>query len=446
MKKKLLIFGFALTMCAPTLLAQNHPLTPKDGKVHVVIGKDDNTVDEFEVFDVLVENAPKAPQYRNLPQFAIVGKNKKFYLSIGGQLKSTIAFDWGNPLSGDPALFIPSSITAALPGDGAETQFTAKRSNLSFNFVGLPGTDNQIGVYVSFNFAGSGNSYGASLLSAYAQYRGFQTGYNLTMYLDQGAAPYTIDAEGPNSCSGFYNALFNYQGNFTKHLSFGIGIESPIASFTTGTYYKRVGGENEELSATRQVTQRIPDIPLYLQYSWGSSHIRVAGMLRNLQYRDLITEKNKDMFGWGVKLTGALTGFDNKLTAYFMGTYGKGTATYMQDNYGLGLDLLPSPEIAGKMDKSKIWGCYGALQYNYTANLFSTIIYSQLRNYAKEYSGGSTTWDEQYKWGQYIVGNLIWNANKYCQVGLEYLYGRRMNFSGIQHHDNRINAMFSLSF
>ena len=81
MKKKLLIFGFALTMCAPTLLAQNHPLTPKDGKVHVVIGKDDNTVDEFEVFDVLVENAPKAPQYRNLPQFAIVGKNKKFYLS-----------------------------------------------------------------------------------------------------------------------------------------------------------------------------------------------------------------------------------------------------------------------------------------------------------------------------------------------------------------------------
>ena len=63
-----------------------------------------------------------------------------------------------------------------------------------------------------------------------------------------------------------------------------------------------------------------------------------------------------------------------------------------------------------------------------------------------KYSGGSTTYDDQYQWGQYILGNLIWNINKYFQIGAEYIYGRRMNFSGTQHHDNRIMAMFSLSF
>lgn len=446
-KDKLFILGLALTMCFPTLYAQNHPLTPKDGKVDIVIGGKDDTVNETEVFNILIENAPKSPQYRTLPQFAIVGKNKKFYLSISGQLKSTVAFDWGNPLSSDPALFITSAITAAPAGSGAAVSFTAKRSNLAFNFVGLPGTDNQVGVYISFNFTGNGNSYGASLLNAYAQYRGFQAGYNLTMYLDQGACPYTIDAEGPNSCAGFYNTLFNYQGKISKRVSFGIGIESPIASITTSSYSKHEAGSVLSLPATSTVTQRFPDIPLYLQYAWGTSnHVRASAMLRNLLYRDLLVGKNEDAFGWGVKLTGSLSTNNSKWTTYFMAQYGKGVASYMQDSYGLGLDLIPSPGILGRLDKTKVWGGFAALQYNYTANIFSTLIYSQLRNYMDKYSGGSTTYDDQYQWGQYILGNLIWNINKYFQIGAEYIYGRRMNFSGTQHHDNRIMAMFSLSF
>ena len=312
MKERLITLVIVFTLCTPSLFAQNHPLTPKDGKVHIGLGGDTVTHNGTEVFNVLVSNAPKAPQYRNLPQFAIIGKNKKFYLSISGQLKITASFDWGNPLSSDPSAFTPSAITQAPAGNGAEVNFTAQRSSLSFNFVGLPGTENQIGVYVSFDFCGDNNDYGATLLSVYAQYRGFQAGYNLSMYLDQGACPYSIDAEGPNSSAGTYNTLFNYQGNITKNLSFGIGLESPMASYTTSTYHKLEEGEEVTLSAASSVTQRIPDIPLYLQYAWASSnHIRVAGLFRNLYYRDLIANKNKDVLGWGL--------IEKKLTPFLRG-------------------------------------------------------------------------------------------------------------------------------
>ena len=120
MKERLITLVIVFTLCTPSLFAQNHPLTPKDGKVHIGLGGDTVTHNGTEVFNVLVSNAPKAPQYRNLPQFAIIGKNKKFYLSISGQLKITASFDWGNPLSSDPSAFTPSAITQAPQTDVME--------------------------------------------------------------------------------------------------------------------------------------------------------------------------------------------------------------------------------------------------------------------------------------------------------------------------------------
>ena len=53
---------------------------------------------------------------------------------------------------------------------------------------------------------------------------------------------------------------------------------------------------------------------------------------------------------------------------------------------------------------------------------------------------------EGYKYGQYAVGNVFWNVTPNCQLGVEYLYGRRMSMDKSSGHANRIQAMVQYNF
>lgn len=47
---------------------------------------------------------------------------------------------------------------------------------------------------------------------------------------------------------------------------------------------------------------------------------------------------------------------------------------------------------------------------------------------------------------QYVGDNMFYNINSIVQVGVEYDYGRRVNYDGRQAHDNRLQAMLQVSF
>ncbi len=51
-----------------------------------------------------------------------------------------------------------------------------------------------------------------------------------------------------------------------------------------------------------------------------------------------------------------------------------------------------------------------------------------------------------YSYGQYAVGNVMWQITPMLQCGLEYIYGRRVNMDGAQAHDNRLQTMLQVSF
>ena len=49
-------------------------------------------------------------------------------------------------------MFITSEIpTGIRPGNGGRVQFSAQQTHLCLNFVGLPGTANKFGAFVSMN-------------------------------------------------------------------------------------------------------------------------------------------------------------------------------------------------------------------------------------------------------------------------------------------------------
>lgn len=417
---------------AAALQAQHHPGRKDIKNISVVNSSEKSGADTINIYEIFVNNAPDAYNIPGAPRFAIEGKDRKFYLGIGGQAKATLSYDWGDPI--DNAFNFTTSAIPMNPrkGDGGLVQFSAATSGMFLNFVALPNDKNQIGAYISFNLTGS--DYGFNLQYAYLKYRGITAGYNYSLFSDMAAAPPSIDNEGPCGFTAIPNGVIDYAYNIDKHWKVAAGIEMPMLSATTG-----------ENSYT--VNQRVPDIPAYVQYSWGGgqSWLRFSAIVRNMLYRDVKADRNRNVTGWGVKMSGSAS-VGPAVTAYWQGAYGKGITSYFQDLYEGGLDLVPDGDDSGRLSAVKAWGGYVGLQYHLSPSLFMTTTYSHLRNYAPRYTDGSTPWDEQYKYAQYALANIIWTISPGIQCGLEYIYGRRVDMSGIAHHDNRLQTMLSFSF
>ena len=132
----------------------------------------------------------------------------------------------------------------------------------------------QVHVFMDLDFRGGATgSYTPRIRSGYVQMLGLTIGRDVTTFCDLTAAPTTIDFQGPNAYNFRFATQIRYEHSFLKdHLKVGAAAEMPGVS---GTY-------GETLMA---IPQRVPDFPIYLQYSWGKnreSHIRASAVFRDL--------------------------------------------------------------------------------------------------------------------------------------------------------------------
>ena len=232
--------------------------------------------------------------------------------------------------------------------------------------VTLPGTKDQLGAYVSMNFLNDG--YRPYLQHAYLKYRGITAGYTFSLFTDAAAAPASIDYEGPNAFTAVIHGIIGYEPEFGKKHEWkaGIGFEMPANSFTNAT-------------GTATVSQRVPDIPFYIQRNWagGAGWLRISGIIRNLYYRNDAAGRNIDKIGWGIKASGT-TPIIGGLSAYYQAVYGKGIASYIQDLTGCGMDLMPDPANPAALDPVKAWAGFASLQYRFSPKLFCSATYLSL--------------------------------------------------------------------
>lgn len=389
------------------------------------------TCDSAHIYNAMAENSPGQIKSNDVPRFTLVGKEGCFYLGIGANIKLIADFDWGHPLT-DADDFVPSAIPASVdPGNGAKTQMSVGQSNFYLNFVGMPGTDNQLGIFIDINFLGA-SSKAVALHHAYLKYRGITAGYVVSTFTDSGAEPSAIDFAGPSAITFVRHPNISYTQKFGRNRLWtaALGLDLPDrATFT-------------ENSTVRMVNQRVPDIPLYIQRSWhqGKSWLRASAIFRDLYYRDLVADRNEGKLGWGVSLSGKSTVY-GPLSAMWQGVYGKGVAGYIHDLGSLGLDLIPDHDARGKMQTVRTWGAYGTLRLDLSKTVFVNCTYSHVRAYTPFAAAENDT----YKYGQYVTGNLFWTFHTFAQFGIEYLWGRRVNFNNDQFHDNRVMLMLSLS-
>lgn len=419
-----------LLLAAVAAGAWARPQTKEGKKVLTVGFKDD--IDSTKVYDILHHNAAEDFHSSNVPAVAVVGKNGKFLLGMGGYVKGVVGWDFGHPIpSADE--FITSQIPMTPPdGDGSRFNLSAKQTHLYVNFVALPGSGNEIGAFVSANFL---NDYMPTVQFAYLKYRGLQIGYDYTLFSDPACGAPAVDYEGP--CSSTSNpvagASYLYEPDPHGRWEVSAGIELPQTSFTT------VDGK------TKKVYQRMPDIPLAFRYRWNpESWVRASAIFRNLTYRNVQQRQNHNCFGYGFQISGAVL-FLEKLTFFYQGVWGRGIGSIIQDTLDEGLDLTPA-DGGEALKPVMLWGGFASLQYDVSRRFTASATYSQLRTYADRFAGGTTPWGDLYRYAQYVSANIFYHATSYLDVGLEHIWGRRCNYDGAKAADNRLQVGVQLTF
>lgn len=361
------------------------------------------------------------------PYFLFMSKDSKLAMGIGGCVRMRGYYDWGGaiPASGFAPYLIPMEKN---PLRERYLGTTPSGTALFFRVIGSDKSFGEYQLYIEANF----NGYGGRdfhLKKAYAVINDLTIGYANSSFSDPGALPPTVDAQGPNCKMSATSVLVRWMHNFPKGFTVALSAETPSDQIDV------VEGK------TAKVEQYVPDFAGFAQYSWMSgSHVRVSGILRSLPYRNLITQRNHTVEGWGVQLSGVVR-FAERFTAYGCFNMGNGYASlggdWLMGNY----DLVADPAQEGKLYAPRAFGYYGSLQYNILPNLFVSATAG-----GASYRPAHTPLPTEYSDGLYLCGNIYWNLTARIQAAAEFNLGRRENFDHESRWARRVGLMAQFSF
>lgn len=395
----------------------------KAQKVHVASISEKKDLHNF--YTIMKEAFPLAYNDPTAPRFIFFDNDRRFVFGVGGYVQATGVYDFNGVESYD--FFTTSTIAPKGHQPGGSYGITVNQSRLFFKLVG----DTDVGrlvSYIEMEFQGPSNT--PRLNQAFVQFKGFLVGKAWSTFCDMPAIPTTIDEEGPSSGIEVRQPQVRYTYKFNRNWQASLALEYAIPDYT-----------NQADNYTAKIRQRIPDIPLVAKYTFNNGgHLQAGAILRNIYYKDNITDKDKIVTGWGTTLSGNIH-LAETTSFMFQGVYGKAIANYIQDISALGYDLVPNPDKSGRLKASAMWGFFGAIQQNWRPNLYSTITYS----YARMENIGSMA-STNYKYAQYAAANLLWNFTEYGTTGIEYVFGRRNNFDKNYGNANRINMMVQYRF
>ncbi len=434
-------FLFAALLVASTASAQN---SREYQPVVYLLGVQRTTIEEDTTSDFCARNQLAidravldfAETYRGgfqqsyLPQMIFSSRTNKIAFAIGGNVNMRVGYDFDGIVQNKD--FVTYDIP--VPGSYDTRQkliMDASTSRIYFKAVANSPVLGRVVAMVETDFRGEGGSYTPRVRLAYVSLKGFTFGRDVTTFCDLNSAPTTIDFQGPNSYNFRFTTMIRYSHRFGRHFSMGVAAEMPDVEATYGETFA-------------PIHQRMPDFPLYLQFSWGrnaKSHVRATGVVRNMYYRDLNKDKNYSKLGWGVQFSGNIA-IGERWNTYFNGVYGEGITPYLQDLTGSGLDLVVNSQDPSRIRTLPMYGWFAAGQFNISRGIFVSGGYSDCRVERKEgyYS------PSQYKMAQYIFGNFFCRFTPRFEMAVEYLYGTRKDMNGNRNHANRIQAMVKYNF
>ena len=390
-------------------------------------GKKPSASDERALLDIFYYDQFRNAQDPRAPYFLFMSRDANFVMGLGGVVRMRGWYDWNGAMPNNG--FIPYNI--AIPKDPLRNRWmgsTPAGTAMYYRVLGHNPTVGDYQLYIEANFDGY-NQRDFLLKKAYATLNDWTIGYAHSTFSDPLAEPLLVDGQGPNAYVSTTAVLVRWMHQIKQSWIVAGSVEMP-QSF--------VGANG---TTTQAIDDWFPNLAAFSQYEWApNQHVRLAGIMRMLPYRNVVTSTNHNEIGWGVQLSSVMRPF-KPLTLYFMGNYGQGisslTGDLMMGNY----DLVDNPNQAGTMYAPRLFGWYGAAQYHFSPTLFTGLTVGQLR-YLPEH----TQQADMYRYGLYSALNLFWNITPRIQLGGEYNLGKRQNQDGEGRWAQRVSVMTQFSF
>lgn len=404
-------------------IAVSHRIITMDGD-RVRVGAPDSTYRRLAEFVIDQFRSFQDPE---APYFMLMSKDSQLAMGIGGAVRMRGYYDWGHviPVSGFAPYLIPMQADPASP---RKFGTTPAGTCLFFRVIGRNKALGHYQLYVEANFNGY-ESRDLHLKKAYAVINDFTIGYASSTFSDPAATPPTVDAQGPTNKLANTAVLVRWMHTWRDSWVLALSAETPSTAI------------DADDTTTRKVSDWMPDAAAFVQYQWGrSSHLRLSGVVRHLAYRDVAAARNCNRTGWGLMLSG--TGHPTRnITSYASVNYGHGYAGLGGDLIIGRYDMVADPMRPGRMYAPASFGYCLGLQYNFRPNLFVSANFSQTR-----YLPAHAVAPVEYKYGMMAAANVFWNLTPRIQVGAEYDWGLRRNFSGEHAMAQRLGAMCQFSF
>ncbi|MEZ7884091.1 MAG: DcaP family trimeric outer membrane transporter [Bacteroidales bacterium] len=345
-------------------------------------------------------------------------------IKFGGFIRAVTFADFGGSVPNYD--FISSTQSAPNVWDNeSRLSFDASATRLNLKVIQKVDKLGDIEFFVETDFRGASDVL--RLRQAYVSFAGFTFGQTWSFMSDLPANAPTIDIQGVNSRTFFRTPLIGYRHSFDNGLSLGIALEFPKVKMGT-------------LSGIKAINQNYPDVPIYVQYKNKNGHIKLAGVVRNLEYGNVAGEKIKSEVGLGVQLSG-MHKFGKSFSIYSQIIYGKGIARYINDLAALNLDLV-ADNVNGGVQAIPMYGASLGIKADLSKSLYFTSNYSVSGISVKDnyYSA------KDYFRGSYYSASLFWGVVKNLTIAGEYIHGYRQNMDLSLGNANRAQLMVMYSF
>ncbi len=395
-------------------------------------------------------NAQTAPGGGSFPgSFLIPGTNTS--LAVGGAAHLTIEEDLGPKTT---QVFEGAAIPLGGPGISKTNtggfELHAKQSNFFFE-TRTPTGYGDLTTFVLFDAfptvvspdrqAGITNDT-TRLVLAYGTLGPWLAGQALSLFFDGDALPETVD---PTVTVGTNNGNFDRspQIRYTYAAPGGVSLAVSVENPETAGVDNAIGNFNNTALNAQGTggSDIVPDVIVRgrIDQAWG--HLSAAGLYRNL---DVISQGTPHLNanGYAGQLSGHLNTFGkDTLRAEIIG--GNGIGNYLSDNSAF--SGVQTNFGTGLIRTQLAWGGNVGYTHYWTGNLRSTLDagYSHFSfdSGIDPAQAGNT---EKQHWEG--AGNLIWSPVPQVDVGLEYIYARRIVWSGASGYESRIEGEWIFKF
>ena len=358
-------------------------------------------------------------------------------VDFNGRTPDIENFDWATVLPG-----VPADKTANAKKN-PQTYLTARTSRLGIQ-TNTPSAYGNIGVKLEGDFdAPNGfqsenytNSVAFRLRQAYGTMGNLLIGQTWSTFLDLGAAPDTVDFNGPGSLALVRNPMFRYTAPIGQGMTLALALEN-----NRGQQY---GPDNR--------FQMIPDIHANFTYSgnWGHVSVRAVGQDYVRQVGAAGAETNKSKFALSGAVSGSAKFGNDTLVGQFVG--GESTGRYLFNAVG---NEFVSGVTHGFVtvdgnDSIQTWTQY-AYHVGYThvwSPMYrSNVVWSQTFIQDPKIDGVAATNAVQKEFSQAFV-NTFFTLTKTVEFGVEYEWGQWKSFGSpdTKGTQNRVTGTFHYNF